>query len=159
MLARFPGGGQLGGEPVLWRLGHDRGYKRLDASEKSSVSYFLGMTQAKITCQRLLGASHMIHLDAYLAMIGQPAAHASRPDLVGVGLPSTDCTIAVEAKDRSGSRTAKVTDKAKEQAKSLPGIMSTSSASALHRSRPLTHRAGGMPTWRIRQGHSSRWTR
>jgi hypothetical protein len=70
----------------------------------------------------------MIHLDAYLAMIGQPATHASRPDLVGASPPSMDCTIAVEANGRSGGRTAKVTEKAKEQAKSLPGVLSTSSA-------------------------------
>jgi hypothetical protein len=33
-------------------------YRRLDGSEKSAVSYFLGMTQAKVTCARLLRAPH-----------------------------------------------------------------------------------------------------
>jgi hypothetical protein len=103
------------------------GYRRLDASEKRAVSYFLGMTQAKITCERLLGAPHLIHLDAYLAMIGQ-ATRASRPDLVGVSLPSMDCTIAVEAKGRTGGRTEKVIGSAKKQASSLPGVLATSSA-------------------------------
>jgi hypothetical protein len=55
-------------------------YRRLDASEKSAVSYFLGMTQAKIMCGRLLRAPHLIHLDAYLAMIGVHATRTSRPD-------------------------------------------------------------------------------
>jgi hypothetical protein len=62
------------------------GYRRLDPSEKRAVSYFLGMTQAKITRERLLRAPHLIHLDAYLALIGHPSC-ASRPDLIGLSLP------------------------------------------------------------------------
>lgn len=103
------------------------GYRRLDASEKRAVSYFLGMTQAKITCERLLRAPHMIHLDSYLAMIGQPT-RKSRPDLVGISMPSMNCTIAVEAKGRTGARTNKVVRDAKRQASALPGILSTSGA-------------------------------
>jgi hypothetical protein len=85
------------------------------------------MTQAKITCERLLRTPHLIHLDAYLAMIGKPT-RVSRPDLVGIRMPSMDCTIAVEAKGRTGSRTEKVVRNAKKQASSLPGILSTSGA-------------------------------
>src|SRR5215471_3798959 len=84
-------------DPSSGRWLKTAGYRRLDASEKRAVSYFLVMTQAKITCVRLLHAPHLIHLDAYLAMIGQ-ATRRSRPDLVGVDFPSMDCTIAVEAK-------------------------------------------------------------
>jgi hypothetical protein len=54
------------------------GYRRLDPSEKRAVSYFLGMTQAKITCEWLLRAPHLIHLGAYLAMIGQPSRRLAR---------------------------------------------------------------------------------
>lgn len=64
---------------------------------------------------------------AFLTMIGQ-ATSASRPDLIGLSLPSMDITIAVEAKGRTGSRDAEVVLKAKEQARSLPGVLSTSSA-------------------------------
>jgi hypothetical protein len=103
------------------------GYRRLDPSEKRAVSYFLGMTQAKITCEHLLNAPHLIHLDAYLALIGQPS-RASRPDLIGLSLPSLDCTIAVEAKGRTGGRTGRVTATAKKQAQSLPAVVSASSA-------------------------------
>jgi hypothetical protein len=103
------------------------GYRRLDPSEKRAVSYFLGMTQAKIMCERLLFAPHLIHLDAFLAMIGQ-SARTSRPDLVGLSLPAMDVTIAVEAKGRMGGRVDEVMRKAKEQARSLPGVLSTSSA-------------------------------
>lgn len=85
------------------------------------------MMQAKITCERLLRAPHLIHLDAYLAMIGL-ASRTSRPDLVGVSLPSMDCTIAVEAKGRTGGRTDKVIRDAKQQASLLPGVLSTSAS-------------------------------
>lgn len=34
-----------------------------------------------ITCERLLRTPHLIHLDAYLAMIGQPS-RALRPPLL-----------------------------------------------------------------------------
>lgn len=103
------------------------GYWRLDPSEKRAVSYFLGMTQAKIMCERLLHAPHLIHLDAFLAMIGQ-TTRASRPDLVGLSLPAMDVTIAVEAKGRTGGRDDEIIRKAKAQARSLPGVLSTSSA-------------------------------
>jgi hypothetical protein len=52
------------------------------------------MTQAKITCARLLRAPHLVHLDAFLAMAGQ-ATRVSRPDLIGIELPGMNCTIAV----------------------------------------------------------------
>jgi hypothetical protein len=100
-------------DPCSRRWVKTAGYQRLDASEKRAVSYFLGMTQAKITCERLLRAPHLIHLDAYLAMTGQ-ATRTSRPDLIGVSLPSMDCTIAVEAKGRTGGRTGEVTRQAKK---------------------------------------------
>lgn len=103
------------------------GYRRLDPSEKRAVSYFLGMMQAKIMCERLLRAPHLMHLDAFLAMTGQ-TTNTSRPDLVGLNLPAMDVTIAVEAKGLTGRRDAKVIRKAKEQARSLPGVLSTSSA-------------------------------
>jgi hypothetical protein len=114
-------------DPATGRWAMTSGYRRLDPSEKRAVSYFLGMTQAKVTCEQLLRAPHLIHLDAYLALIGKPS-RASRPDLIGLNLPRLDCAIAVEAKGRSRSRTDEVTDAAKQQAQSLPGVLSTSSA-------------------------------
>lgn len=45
----------------------------------------------------------MIHLDAFLAMIGQ-ATRASRSDLVGLSWRAVNVTIAVEAKGRTGGR-------------------------------------------------------
>lgn len=103
------------------------GYWRLDPSEKRAVSYFLGMTQAKIMCEELLYAPHLIHLDAFLAMIGQ-TTRASRPDLIGLSWRAMNVTIAVEAKGRTRGRDDEVIRKAKQQARSLPGVLSTSSA-------------------------------
>jgi hypothetical protein len=145
-------GASLEEDPSSGRWAKTTGYRRLDPSEKRAVSYFLGMTQAKIMCER---APHLIHLDAYLAMTGQ-ATRASRPDLIGVSLPAMDITIAVEAKGRTGGRNDEVTRKAKKQARSLPG---GARPSASPRSRPLTPGAAGRLTWRTRRGHSSPWTR
>jgi hypothetical protein len=118
---------QLTEDQASGRWSMTAGYRRLDPSEKRAVSYFLGMTQAKITCERLLRTPHLIHLDAYLAMLGQPS-RASRPDLIGLSLPHLDCTIAVEAKGRTGARTKRVTRVAKSQAQSLPTVVSATSA-------------------------------
>jgi hypothetical protein len=101
-------------------------YWRLDPSEKSAVSYFLGMTQAKFTCAMLLGVPHLIHLDAVLALHGRTTKE-SRPDFIGFDFASRTYTVAVEAKGRTHGRTDAVTEKAKEQAGLLPSIVSTSS--------------------------------
>jgi hypothetical protein len=102
------------------------GYYRLDRSEKSAISYFLGMAQAKVTCDMLLGVPHLVHLDAILALRGE-TTNASRPDLVGFDYASMTCSIAVEAKGRTQGRTKRVTNKAKEQAKLLPAVIGTTS--------------------------------
>lgn len=101
-------------------------YYRLDPSEKSAVSYFLGMTQAKITSEMLLGVPHLVHLDAILALLGS-STDQSRPDFVGVDLATMTYTIALEAKGRTHGRPARVVRKAKEQAKLLPSIVGTNS--------------------------------
>jgi hypothetical protein len=102
------------------------GYYRLDRSEKSAISYFLGMTQAKVTCDMLLNVPHLVHLDAILALQGHPT-RVSRPDLVGFDYSSMTYSIAVEAKGRTLGRTKAVTSKAKEQAKLLPTVVGTTS--------------------------------
>ena len=90
-------------------------YSRLDPSEKSAVSYFLGMTQAKITCELLLGVPHLLHVDAALALIGRQT-RASRPDLIGFDPTTAAYTIAVEAKGRSNGWDEEAISKAKTQA-------------------------------------------
>jgi hypothetical protein len=125
-------------------------YNRLDPSEKSAVSYFLGMTQAKITCEMLLGVPHLVHLDAILALLGR-STNASRPDFVGFDLASMSYTIAVKAKGRTNNRAADVTAKAKTRPDCCPRLSTQPQVSG---SRLLPRSMGtttGMPTWRIRQ--------
>jgi hypothetical protein len=120
-------GANLEEDPPSDRWVQTEAYQRLDQSEKSAVSYFLGMTQAKITCEMLLGVPHLVHLDAVLAMLGQ-RTNKSRPDFVGFDLASMTYTIAVEAKGRTWERTEDVTNSAKEQARRLPTVIATSSS-------------------------------
>jgi len=108
-------------DPVSGRWRKSHSYRRLDPSEKSAVSYFLGLTQAKITCELLLGVPHLIHLDAVLAVLGRPIRD-SRPDLPGFDPVSRAYGIAVEAKGRTNGRTAEVTAEAKKQAGLVPPV-------------------------------------
>lgn len=97
-------------------------YTRLDPSEKSAVSYFLGMTQAKITCELLLGIPHLVHLDAILKLLEVPM-RTSRPDLVGYDAFTNTFSVAVEAKGRSAGRDDEAIEKAKKQAGLMPSIV------------------------------------
>ncbi|MFC9692284.1 hypothetical protein ACFTSF_27300 [Kribbella sp. NPDC056951] len=97
-------------------------YKFLDPSEKTAVSYFLGMTQAKISCELLLGVPHLIHLDSVLQLLGAPT-RTSRPDLVGYDAFSRQFSISVEAKGRSGGWFDNIIDKAKDQARLMPAVV------------------------------------
>jgi hypothetical protein len=98
-------------------------YERLDASEKSAVSYFMGMTQAEVTCQKLRLASHLVHVDAvWSVLFGAARAGRTRPDLVGVDA-SLSYSILVEAKGRSGDWDTTAIDKAKTQVKALTPII------------------------------------
>jgi hypothetical protein len=108
-------------DPVSGRWRKSHSYHRLDPSEKSAVSYFLGLTQAKITCELLLGVPHLVHLDALLVLHGMPIRD-SRPDLIGFDPVSRAYGIAVEAKGRTNGRTADVTAEAKKQAGLLPPV-------------------------------------
>ncbi|GAA1712373.1 hypothetical protein GCM10009745_70700 [Kribbella yunnanensis] len=105
-------------------------YSRLDPSEKGAVSYFLGMTQAKITCELLLNLPHLMHVDAALALKGY-VANVSRPDLIGVDLRTMAYTVAVEAKGRSGGRDAKALTTAKRQASLMPTVLGATSGLAV----------------------------
>jgi len=119
---------------LLWRIGMVRSavqlsdghwkqtaeYQRLDGSEKSAVSYFLGMVQATIVAQELLGTPYLVHVDAALKAIHKPS-HRKRPDLVGYCLRPTTQALAtqgrllVEAKGRSGAYDPKAVGSARKQ--------------------------------------------
>jgi len=99
-------------------------YSRLDPSEKSAVSYFLGMAQASVTMTSLLSVTNLVHLDAIMALRGIPST-ASRPDFLGLDRHQNEI-VAVEAKGRTRGRTADLTRRAKAQSRALPNVVGSS---------------------------------
>ncbi|MFF2554844.1 hypothetical protein ACFVUS_27840 [Nocardia sp. NPDC058058] len=95
-------------------------YVRLDASEKSAVSYFLGMAQAQLSSDLLLGVPSLVHIDTYLRTIGQ-SVRKSRPDFLGYD-PRLRHAIVLEAKGRTHGYTDALVAYAKNQASKLPSL-------------------------------------
>jgi hypothetical protein len=101
------------------------GYTRLDLSEKSAVSYFLGMTQAALLGRLVLGYPHLQHLDLLLKHQRPPVAlsNARRPDLVAEDPRNAGTyNAAIEVKGRSNEFDKKALDDAKKQAAGLTGL-------------------------------------
>lgn len=96
-------------------------YSRLDASEKSAVSYFLGMAQSQLSCDRILGIPTLVHLDVYLALIGKKTLR-SKPDFLGFD-PVSGMAVSVEAKGRTHGYDTALLERAKDQAKKLPTLI------------------------------------
>lgn len=105
-------------------------YQRLDPSEKSAVSFFLGQVQAKLFAHRLFGVDVFVHLDRILQLLGKPRAK-TRPDFVGIDAAGK-LSVAVEAKGRSQGWTQALVKDAKLQATSLPGVVGRSSTHYVH---------------------------
>ncbi len=105
-------------------------FKVLDPSEKTAVSYFLGLTMAKLCAEKELQVSWLMHLDVYKEWLRakvQPSStspqsnrQSERPDLVGRRW--NDDWITVEAKGRSGGYDAGAMQKAKIQAGKLTSV-------------------------------------
>ena len=89
----------------------------LDPTEKGSVSYFFGMTSAKLLAERYLAVPWLMHLDVYWAELNPVLPGKSKPDLVGRNL-SGDWII-LEAKGRSGAYLGDVLATAKSQTRKL----------------------------------------
>lgn len=96
-------------------------YDRLDPSEKSAVSYFLGMTQATVIAEKALGIAYTAHLDLVMTALSIQLRRKSRPDLLGVDAAGT-IAVSIEAKGRSGGFSSKVVSDAKGQAQKLPVV-------------------------------------
>lgn len=80
-----------------------RAYDDLDATEKSGVSYALGMTITKVFAARQLSIPWLMHLDRYRQVFGVSLkAGRSRPDLIGPRDVNTQRDwIVAEAKGRT----------------------------------------------------------
>jgi hypothetical protein len=106
---------------TLWRSEvYDKG---LDPSEKSAVSYFLGLTFAKLFAEKLLNTPWLMHLGLYSQRNPKSlttTSSKSSPDLIGLN----NCSewIVVEAKGRTGMLPDKLLQKAKHQTRMLRKI-------------------------------------
>jgi hypothetical protein len=96
-------------------------YDRLDPTEKVSVSYFLGMTQAQLTCRSIFGYSHLTHLDRLLELAGQPL-RGRRPDFLAVDPMRTSFIATVEAKGRTRGFEQAALTSATLQATAIPTL-------------------------------------
>lgn len=125
---------------MLWRIGmvaanvrptadwrrwtRSSAYDRLDPSEKSAVSYFLGMTQAAFMSRYVLGYPHLVHVDLLLKQQGS-SLNGKRPDFVAVNpkARAPDAYSAVlEAKGRTNGFDQAALNSAKAQSLITPGV-------------------------------------
>jgi hypothetical protein len=103
----------------------------LDNSEKSAISYNLGMAQCSMMATRLLNAKVTVHLDAVYALIHEEklgknrrsTPKGKRPDLLAYtehpnGLRGAKFIL--EAKGRSGSDIGEAISEARKQFSSIP---------------------------------------
>jgi hypothetical protein len=101
-------------------------FESLDPSEKSAVSYFLGLTFSKLLAQKLLGVPWLLHADVYrdqFLRAGVPLRSGTgrqRPDLIG--LDSNNDWIVLESKGRSNVMDKNVLATAKAQTNNLIDI-------------------------------------
>jgi hypothetical protein len=72
-------------EDGLGYLTKSDAFKALDPSEKGALSYFFGLTTAKLFAEKHLGVSWLMHLDVYKAQLHPVVTHRGKvkPDLLG----------------------------------------------------------------------------
>jgi len=92
-------------------------YRHLDPSEKAAVSYFIGLTLAKLMARKLLGVHWLMHLDVYHDYLRPGQLESGRPDLVG--LDARREWHVIESKGRSNGLDGRVVDRAKAQTRKL----------------------------------------
>ena len=102
-------------------------FAALDPSEKGAISYFLGLSTAKLLSHRFLKVPWLMHLDVYKKSLVplQPSRSINgikkaKPDLVGRDMNGN--WIVIEAKGRSGNKDGKLMAKAKLQTRFLRKI-------------------------------------
>jgi hypothetical protein len=101
-------------------------YEHLDPSEKSAVSYFLGLTFTKLLSAKLLNIPWLLHIDVYRDQFtrnGQAfgfGSSRSRPDLIG--LDNYRRWTIIECKGRANTLEATLIASAKNQTRNLRRI-------------------------------------
>ena len=96
---------------------HTSAFDGLDPSEKGAVSYFLGLSCAKLFAEKRLGVPWLMHVDVYKDRLKPVLPKGERPDLFGCD--SSGRWIVVEAKGRTGAANSDDKNKASAQAKKL----------------------------------------
>lgn len=102
------------------RIATTSAFLALDPSEKSAVTYFLGLTFTKLMATRLFGIEWLLHLDVYRDLLQPSLMGRSRPDLVGLDLAGAWSVF--EAKGRSSGLDRKTKRNAKKQTQKLRKI-------------------------------------
>lgn len=96
-------------------------YNGLDPSEKSAISYFLGLVLTKAFVARTLSVHWLMHVDVYRQQLGvNLVAIGGRPDLFGEDL--TGRWIVAESKGRTNEHDSQALDRAKQQASQVIDI-------------------------------------
>jgi hypothetical protein len=113
--------------PTGDRIVRSPDYERADSSEKSSISYYLGLFGAKLGAEAVLRTPWLWHYDAYHRLARGVGPISRRPDLIG--RTSAGEWIAVEAKGRTNSWTDKLRASAKFQAGTLSQVVHPGGAS------------------------------
>lgn len=99
-------------------------YKNLDPSEKSAISYFLGLTFAKLSCSDFLSVQWLMHLDVYNGLYPYDLWKGKkRPDLFGLNQKRE--WIVFESKGRTGKFDKKAFEDAKKQTRNIKKIDNT----------------------------------
>ncbi|SFQ96895.1 hypothetical protein [Desulfoscipio geothermicus] len=96
-------------------------YINLDPSEKSAISYFLGLTSAKLFAAKLLNVFWLMHIEKYQNIHQMQFWNGrSRPDLFGPN--NRREWVVIEAKGRSNRFDSQTLEKAKYQVRMLRTI-------------------------------------
>ncbi|MCL6479735.1 MAG: hypothetical protein K6T65_15265 [Peptococcaceae bacterium] len=96
-------------------------YINLDPSEKSAISYYLGLTSAKLFAAKLLNVFWLMHVEKYLSEYQMRFWNGkSKPDLFGPDRRGE--WVVIEAKGRSNKFDSQTLQRAKKQARMLRTI-------------------------------------
>jgi hypothetical protein len=111
-------------ESAAGKFEHTPVYNSLDPSEKNALSYFMGLTMAKLLANRFLDTSWLVHLDRFSGkLVFKPKTKDDpnlRPDLIG--LDDQKRWVVMEAKGRSNGAPNSLIKTAKAQTANLNEI-------------------------------------
>lgn len=101
----------------LPRICKTAAFTGLDPSEKTAISYFIGLTVAKILSWKLFNAPWPQHLDKFAGSLTPNLKRRKRPDLLAQDISGR--WIVLEAKGRTNTMPAETMKNAKTQTKAV----------------------------------------